>query len=43
MRVGEITSRVADAVKVRNFLNSALLNLVLNPLILIFALAAMFF
>jgi ATP-binding cassette subfamily B protein len=43
MRVGEITSRVADAVKVRNFLNSALLNLVLNPLILVFALAAMFF
>ena len=43
MRVGEITSRVVDAVKVRNFLNSALLNLVLNPLILIFALAAMFF
>jgi ATP-binding cassette subfamily B protein len=42
MRVGEITSRVADAVKVRNFLNSALLNLVLNPLILVFALAAMF-
>jgi len=42
MRVGEITSRVADAVKVRNFLNSALLNLVLNPLILIFALGAMF-
>ena len=43
MRVGEITSRVADAVKIRNFLNSALLNLVLNPLILLFALAAMFF
>ena len=42
MRVGEITSRVADAVKIRNFLNSALLNLVLNPLILVFALAVMF-
>lgn len=42
MRVGEITSRVADAVKVRNFLNSALLNLVLNPLILVFSLGAMF-
>jgi ATP-binding cassette subfamily B protein len=42
MRVGEITSRVADAVKVRNFLNGALLNLVLNPLILIFSLGAMF-
>lgn len=43
MRVGEITSRVADAVKIRNFLNTALLNLVLNPLILVFALGAMFF
>lgn len=42
MRVGEITSRVGDAVKVRNFLNGALLNLVLNPLILIFSLGAMF-
>lgn len=42
MRVGEITSRVADAVKIRNFLNSALLNLVLNPLILVFSLALMF-
>ncbi len=42
MRVGEITSRVADAVKIRNFLNTALLNLVLNPLILVFALAVMF-
>jgi len=43
MRVGEITSRVTDAVKVRNFLNNTLLNLVLNPLILCFALAAMAF
>ena len=42
MRVGEITSRVADAVKIRNFLNTALLNLVLNPLILTFALGMMF-
>lgn len=43
MRVGEITSRVSDAVKIRNFLNTALVNMLLNPLILIFALAAMFF
>jgi ATP-binding cassette subfamily B protein len=43
MRVGEITSRVGDAVKIRNFLNAALLNLVLNPLILVFALGVMFF
>jgi len=43
MRVGEITSRVADAVKIWNFLNNALLNLLLNPLILGFSLWAMFF
>lgn len=43
MRVGEITSRVGDAIKIRNFLNASLLNLVLNPLILLFTLGAMFF
>ena len=43
MRVGEITSRVADAVKIRNFLNGTFLSLLLQPLILIFAFAAMFF
>jgi ATP-binding cassette subfamily B protein len=43
MRVGEITSRVGDAVKIRNFLNSSLLGLLLNPLILLFSLGAMFF
>lgn len=42
MRVGEITSRIGDAVKIRSFLNGALLNLVLNPLILVFSLGAMF-
>jgi ATP-binding cassette subfamily B protein len=42
MRVGEITSRVGDAVKIRNFLNATLLNLMLNPLIVIFALTVMF-
>lgn len=42
MRVGEITTRVADAVKIRQFLNHTLLGLVLNPLILLFSLAAMF-
>lgn len=41
MRVGEITSRVADAVKIRNFLNQTLLNLLLNPLIVGFSLGAM--
>lgn len=43
MRVGEITSRVGDAVKIRNFLNHSLLSLLLNPLILSFSLAGMFF
>jgi len=43
MRVGEITSRVADAVKIRNFLNQSLQALVLNPLVLVFSLTAMFF
>ncbi len=42
MRVGEITARVADAVKIRQFLNSSLLSLILNPLIVVFALVAMF-
>jgi ATP-binding cassette, subfamily C, bacteriocin exporter len=42
MRVGEITSRVRDAVAVRDFLNGTILNLIINPLILIVALAAMF-
>jgi ATP-binding cassette subfamily B protein len=42
MRVGEITSRVGDAVKIRNFLNATLLDLMLNPLIVIFALTVMF-
>lgn len=42
MRVGEITSRLRDAVAVRDFLNNTILSLVLNPLILIVALGAMF-
>ncbi|HVU17528.1 MAG TPA: peptidase domain-containing ABC transporter [Candidatus Didemnitutus sp.] len=37
MRIGEITSRVADAIKIRNFLNNTLPTLVLNPLILVFS------
>lgn len=43
MRVGEITSRVGDAIKIRNFLNTTLVSLMLNPLILLFSLTAMFF
>lgn len=42
MRVGEITSRVGDAVKIRAFFSGALLNLVLHPLILVFSLGTMF-
>ncbi len=42
MRAGEIVSRVSDAVKIREFLNSTLVNIALQPLILIFALVAMF-
>lgn len=42
MRVGEITSRIGDAVKIRNFLNQSLPGLVLNPLMVTFSLAAMF-
>lgn len=42
MRVGEIISRVGDAGSLRDFLTGTLLNLVINPLILIFALSAMF-
>ena len=43
MRVGEITSRVRDAIKIRSFLNSTLVGLMINPLILVFSLSAMFF
>lgn len=42
MRVGEIVSRIGDAYKIRAFLNGTLLNLMLNPMIVVFALTAMF-
>gem|GEM_PF-156876 len=42
MRVGEITARVRDAVAVRDFLNGTILNMIVSPLVLIVALAAMF-
>ena len=41
MRVGEMLSRVGDAVKVREFLHSTLVAMILNPLIIIFALGTM--
>lgn len=36
MRVGEIISRVNDAVKIRNFINNVSLDLVVNIMILVF-------
>lgn len=42
MRVGEIISRVNDAVKIRTFINNVSLDLVVNFLILIFTLCLMF-
>jgi len=42
MRVGEIISRINDAVKIRNFINGVALNLTVNVLIVIFSFALMF-
>lgn len=42
MRVGEIISRVNDAVKIRNFINNVSLDLVVNILILFFTVCLMF-
>jgi len=42
MRVGEIISRVNDAVKIRNFINDVSLNLIVNLLIITFTLLLMF-
>ena len=42
MRVGEIISRVNDAVKIRTFINNVLVDLVVNVLILTFAVGVMF-
>ncbi len=42
MRVGEIISRVNDAVKIREFINSVALGIVVNSLIIIFSLILMF-
>lgn len=41
MRIGEITSRLGDAMRIRQFLNTSLVGLVLNPLILVFSLGVM--
>ena len=42
MRVGEIISRVNDAVKIRNFINNVSLDLVVNIMILVFSVCLMF-
>jgi len=42
MRVGEIISRVNDAVKIRNFINNVSLDLVVNVMILFFSFFLMF-
>lgn len=43
MRVGEIISRINDAIKIRAFINEVSLSLTVNILILIFSFALMFF
>lgn len=43
MRVGEIISRVNDAVKIRELINSVALNLIVNVLIVVFSMLIMFF
>ncbi|MDR0573669.1 MAG: peptidase domain-containing ABC transporter [Tannerella sp.] len=42
MRVGEIISRVNDAVKIRVFINDSIISLIVNVLIVIFSFALMF-
>ncbi|WP_461533830.1 peptidase domain-containing ABC transporter [Sinomicrobium sp.] len=43
MRVGEIISRINDAVKIRTFINGVALSLTVNVLILLFSFGLMFF
>lgn len=42
MHIGEITSRINDAVKIRNFINDTVISLVVNVLIVILSFALMF-
>jgi ATP-binding cassette, subfamily C, bacteriocin exporter len=42
MRVGEIISRINDAVKIRAFINDISINLVVNAFVVVFAFAMMF-
>ena len=43
MRVGEMLSRMGDAIRIQAFINSGVLNLILSTLIALFSLGAMFF
>jgi ATP-binding cassette subfamily B protein len=43
MRVGEIISRINDAVKIRNFVNETAISLVVNIMIIVFSVTLMFF
>lgn len=43
MRVGEIISRVNDAVNIREFINNIALNFIVNGLIVVFSIILMFF
>ena len=42
MQIGEITSRISDAVKIRAFINDTAISIVVNTCIVIFAFALMF-
>lgn len=42
MRIGEIISRISDAVKIRAFINNVSIDLVVNSLIVVFTLGLMF-
>lgn len=42
MQIGEITSRISDAVKIRAFINNTAIDLIVNVFILIFSFALMF-
>ena len=43
MRIGEITSRIGDAAKIRAFVNSTVIGLLVNVLILVLSVSVMFF
>lgn len=42
MRIGEITSRISDAIKIRNFVNETAIELVVNTFVVLFSFGLMF-